>query len=120
MRPYVDVDLDSEVLERKEGLIARYKVKVKAIAFSPDDEIVEGTVRCVHYGQLIGGRKTEIDIFPGVGNITGSGSCDDPYVVEGEFESAKYPGLWCCIATVKDSKGNRITVKKGLGLDKKD
>ena len=116
MRPYLEIeDFNAEVLGR-EGLIAHYKVKVKVIAFSPDNEIEEGSVKCIHYGQLIGGNKTEIDIFPGSGTIVGSGTCDDPYIVEGEFESSKYPGLWSCIATVKDSKGNKVTVKKGLKL----
>ena len=117
MRPYVEIeDFSAEVLGREKGLIAHYKVKVRAVAFSPDDEIVEGSVKCMHYGQLIGGAKTEIDIFPGEGTISGSGTCEDPYIVTGEFESSRYPGLWSCIVTVKDSKGNEVTVKKGLRL----
>ena len=115
MRPYVEIiKFNSEVLSREEGLIANYKVEVEVVAFSPDNEIVEGSVKCVHYGQLLGSTKTEIDIFPGEGSISGSGTCDDPYVVKGEFKSSKFPGLWCCIATVKDSEGNKVIVKKGL------
>ena len=116
MRPYLEIeDFSSEILERQ-GPMACYKVKVKVIAFSPDNEIEEGSVKCIHYGQLIGGNKTEIGIFPGSGTIVGSGTCDDPYIVEGEFESSKFPGLWSCVATVKDSEGNEVTIKKGLKL----
>ena len=115
MRPYLEITkFNSEVLSREGGLIANYRVNIEVVAFSPDNEIVEGSVKCVHYGQLLGGTKTEINIFPGEGTISGSGTCDDPYVVKGEFESSKFPGLWSCIATVKDSEGNEVIVKKGL------
>jgi len=117
MRPYLEITkFNYKPIEgQPEGKVRNYKIEVEVIAFSPQDEIEEGSVRCVHYGNLIGGAKTVIEIFPGIGTIRGSGTCQDPYVISAEFETAKVPyGLWLCMAHVIDNKGQKASIKRGL------
>jgi len=116
MRPYLEITkFNCEPIGGEVEGFRHYKVQVEIVAFSPQNELEKGEAKCIHYGQLIGGTKTEINIFPGIGTINGSGTCEDPYIVRAEFESAKVPyGLWLCIARVVDNKGQGAYVKKGL------
>jgi len=120
MRPYLDVvAFDCEPISGEAEGFRHYKVRVEVVAFSPRGELVQGEVRCIHYGQLIGGSKTVIDVFPGIGSISGSGTCEDPYIVKAEFESAKVPyGLWSCVARVVDNEGCEACVRRGLKVQR--
>jgi len=92
-----------------------YVISVRGTAYDIDGDLDSGTLICHARVPGAGNGKYDVEIYPGIGNISGSGTPQDPVIITGSFDTSVPLNFWYCVGTAKDKAGHTARTSAKCG-----